>query len=183
MEDVAVSAYEGATAAPAFEEMDDEQRQSLGPKRASAALFAARRGQDRSLFTMRLNRSSLEAGEDINVVVRIPNFADRAVIKDLPKDIQKKVADLMFSNAAGTPNRFDSLANMDRTTKRGKEVANLYTVVGWVEPRAYFTQEEADRNGGVFVEDIPYEDRWDLVRIVDGNDDLASRRITPFLRG
>lgn len=177
---------EGETASPRqsiphIESPRDEQLLDLAPKRASAKLL--RRLAENPYagqFTYRLQRTSMSAGFDVTARVKLPSFVNRAMINELPRDVQKIAAELMFSNAS-TPGRVDPVSNMDRSTKRGREVANLYCVVGFVEPKVYFTQEEAEENNGVWVEDIQFEDRWTFVRISDGADELGRQLISPFL--
>lgn len=148
--------------------------------KASAGLFKRlRQDPNAGRFTYKLSRTSLAEGREVVAVVRFPSFADKARIDALPQHLRKKAAELMFSNTS-TPGRVDPVSNMDRTTSRGREVANLYCVVGFEEPRVYFTAEEADANDGVWVEDIPFEDRWTFVRISDGEERLASGLVAPF---
>lgn len=175
----------GATAAPAtaplIQDERDDRISDLSPQRASASLLRSLAKKEYAgQFTYKLSRASLQAGHDVTARVKLPSFANRAVIEEMPKDIRKMAADLMFSNSA-TPGRVDPISNMDRTTKRGREVANLYVVVGFIDPPVYFTEAEAEADpNGVWVEDIPFEDRWTFVRICDGDDTLSARLVSPF---
>lgn len=165
---------------PHVESEADLSLTDFSRKRASASIFKEiRQDPNAGLFTYRLSRTSLTKGYEVVAIVRFPSFADKARIDALPTQLRKRAADLMFANPT-TPGRVDPVSNMDRTTARGREVANLYCVVGWVEPRVFFTAEEADSAGGVWVEDIPFEDRWTFVRISDGEDRLAAGLVAPF---
>lgn len=176
---------EEATAAsssnlPHVEGEFDSNLVDFSRKRATSSIFKKMRSNPNAgLFTYKLARTSLTEGYEVVAVVRFPSFADKARIDALPSGLRKRAAELMFANTS-TPGRVDPVSNMDRTTSRGREVANLYCVVGFEDPKVYFTAEEADEKGGVWVEDIPFEDRWTFVRISDGEDRLASGLVAPF---
>lgn len=165
---------------PHVESEYDNNLVDFSRKRATSSIFKKIRNNPNSgLFTYKLSRTSMIEGVEVVAVVQFPSFADKAKIDALPSGLRKRAAELMFSNTS-TPGRVDPVSNMDRTTTRGREVANLYTVVGFQDPKVYFTAEEADDKNGVWVEDIPFEDRWTFVRISDGEDRLASGLVAPF---
>lgn len=169
-----------STSVPHVESEYDSNLVEFSRKRATSSIFKKMRENPHAgLFTYKLARTSLSEGYEVTAVVRFPSFADKAKIDSLPSGLRKRAADLMFANTS-TPGRVDPVSNMDRTTARGREVANLYCVVGFEDPKVYFTPEEADDKGGVWVEDIPFEDRWTFVRISDGEDRLASGLVAPF---
>lgn len=174
---------ETASSRPQAPHVESDQQSNLtefSRVRASSSLFRKmRENPNAGLFTYKLSRTSMEQGREVTALVRFPSFADKAKIDSLPPQLRKRAAELMFATT-GTPGRVDPVSNMDRTTTRGREVANLYCVVGWEDPKVYFSQSEADERDGVYVEDIPFEDRWSFVRISDGEDRLASGLVAPF---
>lgn len=160
---------------------------SLAPRRLAAADLAsltvgANGTVEEPEFDMHLYQTSLRVGHRVNARVKIVNLADRALLDTLPVVLRRRVAELFFSDTGRPPTRIDPMGNMDRGTKRNREVANAYACAGFIDPHLVMTQDEVrDPERDLWVEAVSLHDRLEYVRICEGDEGLAARRLDAFL--
>jgi hypothetical protein len=154
-------------------------RKRLTPQRAKAW---SKKKESGFLFLLQHTRD--EDGHPMEALVRRLNFLDADVMKQLPKAIQRKLFEMTSERTRqrGENRKQDiTMSVMMRELQRSREMANTYVMAGFIDPRVYETQEEAELMDGVWVEDIDIADRMIFVGVCEGGWDDAQNLLRPFL--
>lgn len=108
--------------------------------------------------------------EPVEVRVRRPDIFDADVLLSFPTTMQEAIYNLIeqTQRLEGNATNRDEVASeirdmpLDQVIKTygsASRIARAYCIAGFIEPRCYATAEEADREGGIWVEDIAHADR------------------------
>ena len=123
--------------------------------------------------------------------VRVPDLLDLGSLTKMPSVVQKIVQDRINEVEPGDapPEPLDMLDLDDPENLMGQieaqgEAVNTFVVLGFLEPKVYATEAEADEHEGVWVEDIDFMDRvrfvnWCTERMGDPNEIVAPFRQKP----
>jgi len=135
-------------------------------------------------FIFTLNHTLDEDGKPMDAVVRRVTFADKEFFHGLPKSIQNQLINLNLERVRRqretTPETITPSTFM-RQLGSTREMANAYCIAGFVDPRVYATEADADRFDGVWVEDIDVNDRMVFLGVCEGSWEDARSVLTPFL--
>lgn len=127
-------------------------------------------------------------GNPATARVRRINVLDRAVIGALPKAMGQKVLEAQIERARAQQelrNRVKAGERPDltkvilREMYRNEELADAYVIAGFIDPRVYATEEEADQKGGVWVEAINQADRTAYMAACEGQKEAVGL-LAPF---
>jgi hypothetical protein len=135
-------------------------------------------------FDFRTPRTGMKMGKPgLTARVRLINLTDRTVINAVPHEIRKLVQKLFFAGGATSNQNRKGTADqrMDDQLRRIKEVAHAYGVAGFVSPRLVLNREDVkDPANEVWVGLYDLGDLSELVRICEGDEQLAARRLEGF---
>jgi hypothetical protein len=164
-----------------------------GPKRLDPAALRRRRQQRETGFDFVLAQTLDDEGNPSVIRARLPNLLDASSLASLPADMRREVFQMIEqveslegSGQAGAPSGFgdlvDSMSGDQLADAFGaiSSVVNAYCVIGFLEPRCYATEAEADDAGGVWVADIEFADRMAFFNECSAKQRGASATVTPF---
>jgi hypothetical protein len=170
--------YQGVTIIDSPDEMDYEE---MTPKAASAAIFNQPK---RETFLFPLSQTGIKHGQDMYAEVRLVNLLDRATLNTVAPEVRQIVQRLFFAgeaNQRGSNKKESPEQRMERQMKRLKEVGYAYGAAGFVNPRLVMRPEDVrDPNKETWVGNIELADLTEFVRICEGADVLAKRRLQSF---
>jgi hypothetical protein len=150
---------------------------TLAPKRLTAASWHNR--EMAKSFNFKLNHMSILMGEPMTARVRIVNLVDRSLLKTLPSDVRKLCFKLFFGTTA--PSTKNDEAKYNAQLDRLEDVVHAYGCAGFLEPRLVLTpQDIKNPEEEMWVGDIPLADLQEWMRICEGDDALAARRLEEF---
>lgn len=178
--------HEGVEVVDSAEDVDYDE---LSPIQVSAAMLNQFADEHPELvyptFPMHLPRTGMKLGKpNLTAQVRLINLADRVVVDALPGDIRKIVQRLFFAQPANQRGKGTADSRMENTLKRVKEVAYAYGVAGFVEPKLVLRREDIkDSEREAWVGTIDLGDLQEFVRICEGDEQLAARRLEGFSLG
>lgn len=147
-----------------------------------------RREREAAGYIFPLYNTLDDDGNPTSARVRRINIMDRAVIGSLPKKLQGELLDAQAERAKvqrELKQKHDNGQKIDftnvvlREMHRNGELAKLYAVAGFIEPRVYMTEKEAELSGGVWVEDIDNADLMAYMAACDGQREAVAL-LTPF---
>lgn len=151
---------------------------TLAPKRLTAAMWHER--EVAKIFEFKLNHASILKGEPVVALVRIVNLVDRSLLKTLPMEVRKLCHKLFFGNQGPTRPKNDE-AKYDQQLDRLEDILHAYGCAGFLEPRLVLTpQEVRNPEEEMWVGEIPMADLQEWMRICEGDDALAARRLEEF---
>jgi hypothetical protein len=149
------------------------------PQPLTAALL--NEAEEYPLMKFYMNQTSIKLGQPFTATVRIVNLTDRTILNVQPRHIQDLVHRLVFSGQNATPVRQNVREKDDQTLDRAKELCYAYAVAGFVEPRLVLRKEEIkDPTKEAWVGKVAYSDLNEFMRICEGSDELAARRLSLF---
>jgi len=133
-------------------------------------------------------------GKPQQALVRRVSIADTKMINALPQHVQQALTQLLdeqayeaskAENKRGHKGNRKKLSTKELVTnlEDGMEIANIMCIAGFIEPRVYWSEEEAEQNGGVWVEYIHTADRLAFNRICQADAEAIAERLRPFLGG
>jgi hypothetical protein len=162
----------------AIPEPEKPQRKKLTRSRAKAYQDRKRKG-----FWFTLQHTRDEDNEPMVALVHRVNFLDKDTLGHLPKAIANKLLSMNVERARrrseGPPQINEK--TLLREMGKSREMSDAYVCAGFVEPRVYMTEAEADLMGGVWVEDIDVADRMVFLAVCEGSWEDALTVLTPFL--
>ena len=170
---------------------DDVDYESLAPKKLSAAVLNAYIEEHPEAgypeFPMYCAKTSMRLGRPFTAQVRLVNLADRAVMGTLAPNVRKLVMKLFFAGSGTTSNRNkpgNTEVQAESTMKRVKEVAYAYGCAGFIEPRLVLERGDVrDPEKEAWVGSVDLGDLQEFMRICEGDDVLAARRLEGFSFG
>jgi hypothetical protein len=166
---------------------DDIDLEELKPKRITAALLNA---QAHVLanpeFNMYLHQTTINLGnvDKFYARVRVVNLADRAVVGTLPAEVREIVQQLFFGNQRRPNQGFSGKGQMDQGLERSRRIAYAYGIAGFLAPRLVLQPKDVrDPDNETWVGNIALHDLQEFMRICEGDDQLAARRLESFSEG
>jgi hypothetical protein len=157
---------------------DEIPYDTLAPKRLTAASWHNREAA--KSFNFKLNHMSILMGEPVTARVRIVNLVDRSLLKTLPSEVRKLCFKLFFGNQNSTRAKNDEV-KYDQQLDRLEDILHAYGCAGFLEPRLVLKPEEVrNPEEEMWVGDIPMADLQEWMRICEGDDALAARRLEEF---
>ena len=177
--------FEGIEVVDTAEDVDYD---AFAPKQLTAAMlnqFAADHPETSyPTFPYRLPRTGMRLGQPgMTAKVRIINLTDRTVLNILPNEIRSLVRKLFFAGGATSNQgkRQSAEQRMNEQLTRIKDVAYAYAVAGFVEPKLVLSPEDIkDPEKEAYVGQIDLGDLTEFVRICEGDEQLAARRLEGF---
>lgn len=170
--------YQGVTVIDSPEDMDYEE---MTPKAASAATFNQPK---RETFLFPLVQTGIKHSQDMYAEVRLVNLLDRATLNQVVPEVRALVQKLFFAgeaNQRGNQKKETTEQRMNRQMTRLKEVGYAYGVAGFVNPKLVMRPEDVrDPDKETWVGNIELADLTEFVRICEGDDQLAKRRLQSF---
>lgn len=167
--------------------LDEEARESIpdSPKprakltRGRAKAFSERK---KNGYWFLLQHTRDEDNNPMEALVYRVNFLDKEVLGHLPRQIRNKLLNLQIERAKRQGDNRPDLTpdNLVRELSRTREMADAYCCAGFIEPKVYMTESEAELMDGVWVEDIDISDRMIFSAICEGSFEDALRLLTPF---
>lgn len=163
-----------------------EQRRR--PRRFNPAVARKRRQERNATFEFVLENTLDEEGNPTSALCRKPNIFDAEELLQLPKHIQGEVFQLIeetqkaegeFQQSGKDP----SLSEMAEQYGSLTTMADAACLAGFIDPRLYATEEEADANGGVWVKDIDFQDRMAFFNLITGEQREAAASVAGFHQG
>lgn len=156
-------------------------------KRLTGSMAKKSKAQRETGFKFTLQYTLDEDGNQTEAIVRIVSVFDPEMLGAMPKALSAKIIQINQERARrqaaqqGNPQGQEQVntATVLRELGRTKEMATAYCVAGFIDPKVYMTREAAEAQGGVFVDDIAYEDRAIFMAICEqgvgaiGNDVLS----------
>jgi hypothetical protein len=141
-------------------------------------------------FEFILENTLDEDGNPFSVRARIPSPHNPDDLMRAPADLQRYIFDVMSKaekagpeamNAPGIdPDDFE--ANIEKINE-AEDAIRFYIVMGFVEPRAYSTVEEAEEQGGIWWKDVEYFDRVAFVAHCTSQTKAVAAAVKPFRAG
>lgn len=128
----------------------------------------------------KLHQMSIQQNATVTAQVKLVNLTDRALLTELPTPVKTLAQKLFFSGQASQVKHKSKLAEMEATATRIKNIARAYGCAGFLDPKLVLTEEEEARGEGIFVDRIPLHDLQEFMRICEGDEQLAERRLTRF---
>ncbi len=154
------------------------------------ALAEHRRRQRENGFTFPLVATSLGLEETLEARVRGLELFDKAAIKQLPVDVQAAVWEAiqvsqreqkLMAEFKGSPETFDAFSERGRHLI---EVANVFVIAAFVEPRVVATEAElAEQPGAWWIENIHTDDRIEFMQLSNSTDAGVSKKLKMFRPG
>lgn len=169
-------------------EDDPDEFAGMQPKKLTAGLLNANATSlvENPEFNFYCHQTTINLGltDRFFARVRIVNLADRALVGTLPNEIRDIVQKLFFAGSGGRPQQFNGRARMDQGLSRSKEIAFAYGCAGFIEPRLVLRPDLVrDPENEAWVGTIALHDLQEFMRICEGDDGLAARRLERFLAG
>lgn len=167
-------------------------RQTINMLTTAKAVEGAKIEQTGWIFD--LNATLDGEGKPQQAVVRRVTIADTQMIKSLPQHVQQKLTSLLdeqaFEQSKAENSRGHKGARKKMTTKilvnnleDGMEIADIMCVAGFIDPKVYLTEEEAEQHSGVWVGHIHKADRLAFNRVCQADQEAIADRLRPFLGG
>jgi len=164
-----------------------------GPKRLDPAAARKRRQAREQGFDFVLQSTLDDDGNPSIVRARIPQLLDADSLSmlsaDMRREIFKMIEEVQQMEGFATGNGAEAVvASMQAdeladTFGAITKVVDAYCVMGFVEPRCYFTVDEADAKNGVWVRDIEFSDRLAFFNHCSQQERGAAAKVTPFPDG
>jgi hypothetical protein len=164
-----------------------------GPKRLDPAALRRRRQTREAGFDFTLETTLDDDGNPSVVRARLPNLLDASSLATLPADMRREVFQMIEQvetlegngQGSGFGDLVDGMSSDQLADAFGAiaSVVDAYCVIGFVEPRCYATEEEADEQGGAWVADIEFADRMAFFNYCSARQKGASATVTPFPDG
>jgi hypothetical protein len=162
----------------------DVDYDAAAPKQVTAEMlnqFVAEHGAQYPEFPFKLTQLSIQMGETMTAQVRIINLTDRALIESVPVEVRNLVQKLFFAGSQQQKGKPNATQRMADTMRRVKETAYAYGCAGFVTPQLVLRPEDVkDPSVQAWVGSIPLHDLTEYVRICEGDDQLAKRRLEGF---
>lgn len=156
-------------------------RKKLTSQRAKAYTERKKNG-----FWFLLQHTRDEDGEPMEALVHRVNFLDKETLVHLPKAVQTRLININLERIKKrgemTKDTLTAQAFV-REMGRSREMADAYVCAGFIDPKVYPTQAEADLMDGVWVEDIDVADRMIFSAVCEGSWEEAMTVLTPFSVG
>lgn len=165
---------------------EDADYDNLSPIQVTAAMLNQFADEHPELtypeFDMHLPRTGMKLGKpNLTAKVRIINLADRTILNTLPLDVRRIVQRLFFAGDANTRNKGNVEVRMEKTLDRVRETAHAYGCAGFVEPRLVLHKGDVkDPERESWVGAIDLGDLQEFIRICEGDEQLAARRLEGF---
>jgi hypothetical protein len=170
---------------------DDVDYDALAPKQLTASILNAYIEEHPEAgypeFPFYCAKTSMRLGKPFTAQVRLINLADRAVVGTLAPNVRKLVMKLFFSGSGQTSNQRkqgNTEVQAETTMKRVKEVAYAYGCAGFLSPRLVLERGDVrDPEKEAWVGSLDLGDLQEFLRICEGDDVLAARRLDGFSFG
>jgi hypothetical protein len=170
--------YQGVTVIDSPEDMDYEE---MTPKAASAAMFNQ---PTRDTFLFPLVQTGIKHGQDMYAEVRLVNLLDRATLNQVVPEVRALVMKLFFAgeaNQRGNRKKESPEQRMESQMRRLKDIGYAYGVAGFINPKLVMRPEDVrDPDKETWVGSVELADLTEFVRICEGDDQLAKRRLQSF---
>lgn len=164
------------------ESAEDVDYQAKAPKRLTGAMLeqVARDDAERG-FDFKLHHTSLLLGEPVVARVKIVNLIDKTLLVGLQSDVRQLVQKLFFSGGTAQGKKGNAVSEMDKTATRLRETAFAYGCAGFISPKLVLKKEDARPADDIlWAGSIELHDLQEFVRICEGEDTLAERRLQRF---
>lgn len=151
----------------------------LNPSRLRARREQENRGQDFTLYA-----TTDDDGNPTVVTVKRPSLFDSQNIKMLPTTLQRSLMELVNrTEEAGGEVAGDDLDVLIENFSDAGDIARIYCIFGFLEPRCYGDLDEAIEKDGVFVDDIDESDRLRFMGWCQGRVREVSEPLEAFRPG
>lgn len=158
---------------------EDVDYDAVRPTRLSGALIEEVGGKDIPDF--KLHQMSVAAGYTVTAKVRLVNLTDRHLLTDLPTNVRELAQKLFFRGESAGAKKPNKKVEMENQSIRVRDIARAYGCAGFLEPRLVLDQkDENTENNVLWVDRIPLHDLQEFMRICEGDDQLAARRLERF---
>lgn len=138
-------------------------------------------GDEYPLMWFYCAQTSIARGKSFEAQVRVINLTDRSILNTQPRHIQDLVHRLVFSGQNKGPVRQNQRDADDKTLDQAKELTMAYAVAGFVVPRLVLRKEDVkDPTQEAWVGKVAYSDLNEFMRICEGAEELAARRLRLF---
>ena len=157
------------------------------PTRLNPASLRARRANRERGFVFVLEETLDEDGNPSSARVRMPSLFDAQTLASLPDELRQEVFKLVEAvegNPAMAEDRAElSVTEVAKYLGSVAHLVNAYCIAGFIEPRCYATAEEADARGGVWTDDIEFNDRMRFFEFCSARQKGGSAQAKPFPDG
>lgn len=157
---------------------------TLKPVRVTAAMLNQKAHQlANPVFNLYLHQTTINMGltERFYAKVRIVNLADRALVGTLPDDVRELIERLFFRGEQRRPAGFSGKQRMETGLSRSEQIARAYGCAGFISPRLMLHESDVrDPENETWVGNIALHDLQEFMRICEGDDQLAARRLEQF---
>lgn len=154
-----------------------QRRTKLTAQRAKSFSERKKKG-----YWFLLQHTRDEANQPMEALVQRVNFLDRETLGHLPRAISTKLLNLQIERVKRRGENPPELTptNLVREMGKGRELADAYVCAGFLDPKVYMDQAQAELMGGVWVEDIDVSDRMVFMSVCEGSYEEALALLTPF---
>jgi len=146
--------------------------------RITRAVALAARERERRGFRFELFRTA--PGEHAHV--KRLSLADRTMLGSLPSAMQERVLRLLNETRGDGDAGPLTIARITKNQTRQEDLANAFCVAGFIDPVLVGTEADLAANpDALVVTDLALEERLAYLNACLGNDEVAARRLEPFL--
>jgi len=146
--------------------------------RITRAVALAARERERRGFSFELFRTA--PGERAHV--KRLSLADRTMLGSLPSAMQERVLRLLNETRGDGDAGPLTIARITKNQTRQEDLANAFCVAGFIDPVLVGTEADLAANpDALVVTDLALEERLAYLNACLGNDEVAARRLEPFL--
>lgn len=155
------------------------------PQRLNPRTASIRRAARNRTHEFELKHTLDEEGQPTTALVRKPALLEADEMRQLPDHIQQGIFKLMEATEAfeGDDDTTQTEAQVRAAARHYGSIADMadgYVLRGFIEPKVYATEEEADANGGVCLADIDMNDRFAFFDFCSGAREQAAETARPF---
>ena len=160
--DPTMTNYTGGEAGASMQGQAAEHIAPPEPRRLDPGALRKRRAERLATVTYVLQNTE---DEPVEVTVKRPDIFDADTIRALPTHLSASIFKLMEETRKHEGElsedelREQPIDHLINNYGNSSDMAEAFVLAGFVEPRAYDTPEEADREGGVWVKDVAFSDR------------------------
>lgn len=158
---------------------DDVDYEAVRPVRLSASLVEDL--STREIPDFKLHQMSVKAGYPVTARVRLVNLTDRHLLTELPTNVREIAHKLFFTNTPAGQKKPNKTIEMENQGKRVTDIARAYGCAGFLDPKLVWEQKDERLDQNIFwVGRIPLHDLQEFMRVCEGDDALAARRLDRF---